>query len=119
MSAATSTAVKFNVEVSINGASDRLKVGMNARVNIIKENKKGVFAVPFDALKSNDDGRYELFVLKDNEPTPIWVSTGLESDVDIEISSSELKDGMEYVTAPEDIGLSETERQIKRMREMQ
>lgn len=132
--ASTATSAgKFSVEVSLETADPRLKVGMNTRITIVTDSKQHIFAVPFDSLKQVDDltttankvltgstesSRYLIYVIKDGQPEPIEVETGIESDVAVEIKSDQLEEGMEYATAPQDVGLTEAQRRMNRMKEL-
>lgn len=57
------TDVEFATEVAVTGTS-KLKIGMNARLDIITDEKSDVFAVPFDAVVQNANGEDVVYVAR-------------------------------------------------------
>lgn len=57
------TDVQFATEVGIVGISD-LKIGMNARIDIVTESKPDVFAVSYDAVVENPNGESVVYVAR-------------------------------------------------------
>jgi hypothetical protein len=78
---------------------------MNVRLTIKLNEKKGVYSVPYDAIAAEADGSQWIQVLdttqKDgkaqNSNKKIQVQTGMETDMYVEISSPDLKDGMKVL----------------------
>lgn len=100
--------VTYAAEIKIVQPDPRLKIGMKARLNIILEEKSDVYAVPYDAvLHKNDGAAYVLAAEKDDKGVfrakEVPVTTGLETDISIEISGSELKNDLQIVDTPENI----------------
>lgn len=96
------TTVEYEVHVKINDASDLVKLGMNAFVNIVTDLSENVFIAPYDAIIST--GRAStVYVLENGSATPISVTTGLQANNYVEIISDELKEGMEIITNPSDL----------------
>ncbi len=93
----TSSDVTFTVKVQINNYNELVKVGMNAVVNIIVSEADNVYAVPYEAIRRQEN-QFVIYVAeKDGDKyvaKSIAVERGLESDVYVEISGKELKDGM-------------------------
>lgn len=95
----TDGGVEFETEVSINDpASTGLRVGMNVRLNIVTQKKENVWAVPFEAVGTDAQGQSVVYVAKPNEEgamiaTAVPVTTGMETDFYLEISSDGLADG--------------------------
>ena len=96
-STSTSTNVTFTAKVKINSKNDNIKVGMNAIVNIVLEEKDDIYAVPYASIvkKGNENSIYIAaeengkYIVKE-----IPVTKGIESDVNIEIKGEDIKDGL-------------------------
>jgi multidrug efflux pump subunit AcrA (membrane-fusion protein) len=115
----SSTTPKFQVEVSLDKADKRLLPGMSARINIIQDERKNVFAVPYDAIVEDNEGKMIYVLDANDQPTIVVVETGLESDVEVEITANSLKSGMHYITNPEEMNMTAEERRMKRVRDAQ
>jgi len=105
----TSTSnVQFDTEVTLKDSDPDIKIGMNVRLTIKLSEKKSVFTVPYDAVIVHDDGSKWVIVLEvadssRNEKSiykEIPVKTGLETDMYVEISGTDLKDGLQILTNP-------------------
>lgn len=59
---ATDTSGNFTVVVEVTSPVGELAIGMSAKVNIITEQKKDVFAVPYDAVTTNEKGESVVYV---------------------------------------------------------
>ena len=95
--------VEFAANVEITSRETELKIGMNARLNIILEEKNNVYCVPYDAIMTTANGKNCIFTASDNGQNKqiakrIDVSTGMETDFYIEIFGDELFDGMYVVS---------------------
>lgn len=100
----TSGNVEFETDVALEENSD-LRVGMNVRVNIVTEQKKGVWSAPFDAVISDASGQSVIYTVEtDGEgisrAKAVPVTTGMETDFYVEISGEGLKDGMPIISDP-------------------
>ena len=78
---------------------------MNAKAKIILDGKSDVFAVPYDAITTDENGNDVIYIAKDNgngkytvEEMPI--TKGTETDYYTEISGSGLEDGLIVITQP-------------------
>ena len=97
----------FKIQVSIDTANDRLRIGMTSRINIVTENKENVWAVPYDAVQEKEDGTkfIEVLIEQDNkdkkqegiQKQEIIVTTGIGGNYYQEIISDELKEGMKII----------------------
>lgn len=117
----------YNVKISVDTPSDRLRQGMNARLSIITEQKDNVLSVPYEAVLERDDGtkyiqilKNEYFdtlktdkkkkdteepeeikeaLLKDVEPylEEVEVKVGIEGAYYTEISSKDIDEGMKII----------------------
>lgn len=105
---ASSSNVQFDTEVTLKDSDPNIRIGMNVRLTIKLTEKKSVFTVPYDAIIAHDDGSKWVKVLEAtgssrNEKgiyTEIPVKTGLETDMYVEISGTDLKDGLQILTNP-------------------
>lgn len=80
---------------------------MKAKMNLILEQKKGVFVVPYDSLVQKTNGNNVVYVAKKDgalyKAKEIPVTVGLETDVSTEIAGSGLQDGMKIITGVDGI----------------
>lgn len=90
-----SSAATYTVKIELSSQNDRLRLGMNAKLNIITNKSENALAVPYDAITEKEDGTKTVKIIKDdNSEEEIKVTTGLESGYYTEISSDKLKSGM-------------------------
>ncbi|MCL2058240.1 MAG: efflux RND transporter periplasmic adaptor subunit [Oscillospiraceae bacterium] len=94
--------IEFGAEVSIDSTDTMLRIGMNARLDIIVEQRDNVFYVPFDTLTENEAGNDVIYIVEDSEELgsiarEIPVNIGLETDFYIEIYGQRLTDGMRVI----------------------
>ena len=61
----TGGSATYNVKISVDTPSDRLRQGMNARLSIITEQKDNVLSVPYEAVLEREDGTKYIQLLKD------------------------------------------------------
>lgn len=120
LSVATSTAsnATYKIEIAVNSENDRLRIGMNARLSIITNEAENVLSVPYAAIEDREDGKSYIKVLDTDGITEkeIVVTKGLESDYYTEVSSSELKEGMNIIV-PEATGTNAMDALINTMME--
>lgn len=100
-SSSSSSSEGYEVEIAIETADERLKMGMTAKCSVILEEAEDVYAVPYDAVHDNSDGTSVIYVTESNGNSTasreVQVTKGMESDYYVEISSQELSDGMNVV----------------------
>lgn len=103
-----STTAEYECEVAVSSGKSGLKIGMNTRLSIVTQQKKGVYAVPYEAVTSNDAGDkivYAAALQEDGsylaEATP--VTTGMETDLRVEILAESLADGTLIIKSAEGI----------------
>lgn len=94
------TDVEFEIRVKILDPGTLIKIGMNAYLQIILNQKDNVYSVPFDAVGTAQGGAYYIYAVENNTIVQIPVETGLENATNIEISGDGLKDGLIVVTNP-------------------
>lgn len=104
-----SSSVEFESEIDVTDTKTDLRIGMNAKVNIIVEEKKGALAVPYDAVITDVDGTSYIYVAQQdgNKYTAkkVIVTIGMETDFLLEVISDELQEGDIVITSPQ--GVSE------------
>ena len=103
----SSTSGTFSAEVSVDGASSGLLIGMNANVEIVQSTTDNVFVVPYDAVGTEADGTKYVMVKTGGEGADaafekVTVTTGAENDYYIEISGDTLTEGMEVRSSATD-----------------
>ncbi len=104
-----SSNVQYDTDVAMKSSDSNIKIGMNVRLTIKLNEKKDVFAVPYEAVTTDDNGDKWISVLeasvKDGKNAEavkkIKVTTGMETDMYIEIQAPELKDGLKIVSNPQ------------------
>ena len=87
----------YEIRITVDNPSERLRIGMTAKVTLIQEEVKNVFAVPDDCISKDEDGNSAIQILENGEPRSITVTTGLKTDYYTEISSDELTEGMNVI----------------------
>lgn len=90
----------YSVKVSVDDATDALRLGMTAKAKVLLEEKKGVFSVPLDAVGTDENGQTVVYQKNTDEAgnvtfTPVPVTTGMETDLAVEVSGDGLFEGME------------------------
>jgi len=106
----SSTDAEYEAEVSVSSGADGLRIGMNTRLRIVTEEKSDVYSVPYEAVKTDENGQAFLFTLQitDKETTTraIPVETGMENELYIEVSGADLADGLEVVKNAQDLEIN-------------
>lgn len=113
---ASTSDVRFDTEVSLSDSAPEIKIGMNVRLTIKLDERKDVFSVPYDAIVKHDDGSEWIQVLDDKDQKggirkgieEVPVKSGLETDMYVEVSGPDLKDGLNVVTNPQKINAQKT-----------
>jgi RND family efflux transporter MFP subunit len=92
---------EFETEVKVNDKDTGLKIGMEARMNIILDQKADVFYTSYDAVLTSEEGQKMIYAVgKQGTVQEIPVQTGIESDVHVEIQGDGLYEGMNIITNP-------------------
>lgn len=100
---AASTGVNYKIETEVDGEDGKLRVGMSAKVDILSERKENVLTITYDSLTTDENGNDAVYIAEKGDDG-VWrarlvpVETGLETDYEIEVISSELKAGMLVLT---------------------
>lgn len=84
--------VTYQVKVKITTPTDRLRLGMNAKLNIILAETGSVLTVPYDAVQQDENGNDVVYVVERSESgvirTAVPVTVGVEGDYYVEIQGS-------------------------------
>ena len=97
--------VTYQVKVSIDSPTDRLRLGMNARLNIILQETGSVLTVPYDAIQQDEQGNDIVYLVSRAADgtvtkTAVPVTVGVEGDYYVEIIGN-ITEGAE-VSLPSD-----------------
>jgi len=86
----------YLVKITLNEQNERLRLGMNAKVSIITEEKVNTWSVPYDAVYTREDGTtyLEKVIGKDEDGNILTeelnVEMGLQGTYYVEVISSEI-----------------------------
>ena len=103
-----SSTAEFDITISVEPGDGRLLVGMNARATIAIESKQDALAVLYSAVAYDADGTPFVMVGRKNDKgeliaQKVPVTTGVETDYEIEIHSDELTEGDLIVDDPDGV----------------
>ncbi len=73
----SSTSTNYDIKVTLDKASEKLRVGMTAQTSIVIDSVKDVLAVPYDCVGMEEDGSYFVYIINDDmteTKTPVNVS---------------------------------------------
>lgn len=98
----SSTDAEYESEVLVTDQQTGLRVGMNVRLNVITQERESTYAVPYEAVGANEAGESVVYAVIEQEDglltaQEIAVTTGMETDLHVEILSEQLADGMEII----------------------
>ena len=119
--ATAGTGVTYEVKIAIHSDTERLRLGMTAKLNIIIKETKGVLTVPYDAVQTDENGNDVVYISeKDEQGIPtrrtVPVTVGAEGDYYVEIIG-DVKEG-EEVQMPSD-NLTDIVSMMQEMRDEQ
>ncbi len=90
------------VLIDVTEKPDNLIAGVIANAKIKVNKAENVFAVPTGALVQNEKSEYKIYIVnEDNSIKSIPVQIGLQTDLETEIKSTELTQGMKVVVNPD------------------
>jgi len=103
----TGSTAEYPAKVRVTSKNSGLKIGMNARVSIILEQRKQVMAVLYDSVATDDEGNSIVYVARPQEDgsyiaQAVVVQPGLETDLYLEVSG-ELSPGDLILQNPENL----------------
>ncbi len=110
------TSGNYPIEVTINNPSDRLRIGMTAKLTIIEQEEKDALTVPDSCVQQDADGSYYVELAEDadgdgyadsTDTKKIKVTYGIKTDYYVSISGKGLEEGM-YVVEPTDSSMDDS-----------
>ncbi len=88
----------YEVIITLKNNNNNIRSGMTAKCSIIISEATDVYAVPYDAIHTNSNNNDVIYVKESSgKQKEIEVTKGMESDYYVEISSSELSEGLEVI----------------------
>ena len=102
----TTGEIVFATEVGVVSRNTGLRIGMNVRLNFIAERKEQVFAVPYEAVYENAEGIISVLTLTPQDDGKFLigelpVTTGMETDLEIEIIGEGVGEGVRVINMPD------------------
>lgn len=85
MNTGQSNETVVGVTIKVLDQHEMLKPGFTVKTKIVTDQRTGVVAVPFSAIRELEDGRKVVYVVEDQVAREREVEVGLESDFDVEI----------------------------------
>ncbi len=87
----------YPIEITIKNPSERLRMGMTAKITLVEKEASGVLSVPGTCIQTDDNGNEYVMVKNGEETGNVPVSKGIETDYYTEISGNGITEGMEIV----------------------
>lgn len=98
----------YPLEVILENPKGELKPGMFATVKLILDKKEGVWVLPIDSVLQKEDRKFVYVVDESRIAREVEVTTGIQNDELIEITSG-LTEGMQVVVKGQDFISNESE----------
>ncbi len=100
----SSNDVSFETKVKVTDVDTGLRIGMNARLSVILEQKDGALAVPYEAIMESAPGKNSIFIAVPEGKTHVIrevpVTIGMETDFYTEVSGKDIKEKVKVITNP-------------------
>lgn len=89
----------YEIKATFQEQNERLRLGMNAKTTILIAEAKNVLSVPSSCVQTDGDRKYVTALVDEatGETKEIDVTTGLETDYDVEVQGKDLKEGMAVI----------------------
>lgn len=89
----------YEIKADFKEQNERLRLGMNAKTTILIAEAKNVLSVPTSCVQTDGDRKYVTVLVDETtgETKEIDVTTGLETDYEIEVQGKDLKEGMTVI----------------------
>lgn len=85
--------VKVEVRITLSENVPELRPGFNVNLEIKTANRADVLLVPFEAINTEADGKKFVNVVEGENVKKVYITTGVEGDVSVEVIAGELKEG--------------------------
>lgn len=106
----TTNSGTYPVEVTLKDPSDRLRIGMAAKLTIIEKEKKNVLTLPGNVIQMKNDTDGTVTVISpDGTEKEVAVKIGMKTDYYVEVISDTLKEGDQVRVVSDDTDLSSLE----------
>ncbi len=90
--------IEYPLESEIDVPAKGMRLGMNAKLEIISEEKKGVLAVPDECIQIGDNGEYYVDTVDDaGNVTSVTITYGIKTDYYSEIKGDGITEGTKVV----------------------
>lgn len=96
-SSSSSSSSGYEVTIKVKDSNDKLRVGMTAKCSIILKEAKDVYAVPYDAIHTNNSGDSVIYVQDGTSKKEVTVTKGMESDYYVAVSGDGLSEGLNVI----------------------
>lgn len=94
----------YEIRVAITDKDDKLRSGMTAKCSIILEEAPDVYAVPYDAICTDENNNYYINVRDESgNKKQITVTKGMESDYYVEVSGDDLTEGLSVIIPTDEV----------------
>lgn len=98
----------YTVRIKISKAEESLRIGMTAKCSIILKEADDVYAVPYDAVHTNESGEQVIYTIDSSGKKEVVVEKGMESDYYVEVSGDNLSEGMMVIVPTDDAETDES-----------
>ncbi len=96
-SSTSQTGGDYPIEITIKNPSERLRMGMTAKVTLIENEVKDALAVPGTCIQTDENGNDYVVVQNGDTSENVPVKKGLATDYYTEISGNEISEGTQIV----------------------
>lgn len=96
-SSSSSSSSGYEVTIKVKDSNDKMRVGMTAKCSIILKEAKDVYAVPYDAIHTNNSGDSVIYVQDGTSKKEVTVTKGMESDYYVAVSGDGLSEGLKVI----------------------
>lgn len=85
--------VKVEVRITLVEKVPELRPGFNVNLEIKTSSRSNVLLVPYEAIMTDESGKKYVNVLEGEEVKKVFITTGVEGDVSVEVIDGDLKEG--------------------------
>jgi len=94
---------RVNVKIKLEDPDDSIKLGYNVEVKIDLNIKNEAVVVDYESIVQDNDGKKFLYYVKNNVARRVAVTTGIETDYEVEILEGIIQGDKYVVNPPEDM----------------
>lgn len=100
----------YEVRIALNGIVDSIRSGMTAKCSIIINEASDVYAVPYDAIHTNNNSEDVIYVMDSSGArSEVVVTKGMESDYYVEISGDGLSENLSVIIPSDETSTTSSE----------